>query len=214
MSNQQVEMKQIRRLMGIWITEIRLNNYEGYNDINKVGEHLSRQLLNRVYDHQLEDLNDVKKNFPGLDLGDRKKDMIAYQVTSRTDLPKIIKNLETVVKEKFDKTFVNGVRFFILNDTSKVSFGPKAKKTPAGVLPTFKIESDIIYPQDVIKKIEEVYEKEADLIKFNQIKSLLEKELIPIASAKAGLSEESETERLKKSLLVHWNNSGKKKKKI
>src|SRR5665811_1691574 len=157
MSNQQAQMKQIRRLIGIWISEIRLNSYESYTDINKVSEHLSRQLLNKIYDYQLEDLNRVKVNFTGLDIGDDKKHMVAYQITSRTDRKKVIENLELVIKNNFHKTFTKGIRFLILNDTAKVSFGPKAKKTPAEILSSFKIEDDIIYPQDLIKKIEDIY---------------------------------------------------------
>lgn len=202
MSNQQVQMKQIRRLIGIWISEIRLNSYEGYTDINKVSEHLSRQLLNKIYDYQLEDLNRVKVNFPGLDIGDDKKDLVAYQITSRTDRKKVIENLESVVKNSFHKTFTKGIRFFILNDTAKISFGPKSKKTPAGILSSFKIEDDIIYPQDLIKKIEDIYEKEADLFKFNQIKLLLEKDLILIASGKENPSEKKENEVLKNLLFA------------
>lgn len=182
MSNQQAEMKQIRRLIGNWITEIRLNSYEKYTDINKVGEHLSRQLLNLMYGYQLEDLNKVKANFPGLDIGDQTSAMVAYQVTSRTDNLKIIENLETVVKEKLDQQFKNGIRFLILNDTAKVKFGKGTKKTPSSVLSSFSIADDIVYPEMLISKIEEIYEKEQDLIKFNSIKHLLEKEIIPLAT--------------------------------
>ena len=184
MSNQGIEMQQVRKLIAIWMSEIRLNNYDSYYDINKVGEHLSRQLLNLLYDYQLEDLNKVKTNFPGLDIGDTTKALVAYQVTSRTDSKKVIENLELVVKNNFHKTFNAGIRFLILNDTKKISFSAKAKKKPNGVLSSFQITDDIIYPENLIKKIEDIYEEEADLIKFNQIKILLEKQIIPIISQK------------------------------
>ena len=183
MSNQNLQMQRIRRLIVIWIAEIRLNNYENYYDINKVSEHLCRLLLNKIFDHQLIDLNKVKNNFPGLDIGDTEKDLIAYQITSRTDNNKIITSLETVVKNEYEKIFTGGIRFLILNDTVKINFGPKSKKTPDKILPGFKLESNIIYPQTLIQKIEDIYEREADLLKFNEIKNLLEKEIIPIFPA-------------------------------
>ena len=179
MSNQQREMTQIRRLFGMWMSDIRANSWENYYDINKAGEHLSRQLLNKMYDYQLVDLNDPHGNFPGLDIGDETKDKIAFQVTSRTDSDKIIKALEMVVKKKFNNTFSNGIRFLILNDVKKVDFGPKSVKTPPQVLSTFKMPDDIYYPETLIKKIETIYEKDGDLIKFNEIKSLLEKIILP-----------------------------------
>lgn len=196
MSNQLTEMAHIKSLFGTWMSTIRLNSYENYTDINRVGEHLSRQLINKIYGFQLEDLNRVKANFPGLDIGDDKTDLIAYQVTSRVDNKKILESLKTVVAQKYNDTFTNGIRFLILNDTEKVSFGPKAKKMPAGVLSTFKLEDDIIYPKDLIKKIEDIYESEADLIKFNQIKLLLEKDLILKPTGKPEANTGSENKKL------------------
>src|SRR5690606_13637787 len=96
------ELTQIRRLIGIWLNEIGLANAEFYFDINKVSEDLCRQLLNLVYDYELEDLNDDDNpNFPGLDLGDRHSAKVAFQVTSRTDRRKVIENLQTVVKNGY-----------------------------------------------------------------------------------------------------------------
>lgn len=85
MSNRQIDMDQIKLLMATWMSTIRFHNYETYYDINKVSEHLCRLILNELYEFELEDLNHPVKNFPGLDLGDKNKSMIAYQITSRTD---------------------------------------------------------------------------------------------------------------------------------
>jgi len=174
-----VEMKNIRRLIGMWISEIRAENLESYFDINKVSEHLCRQLLNLIYDYELLNLNTKENpNFPGLDIGDKTKAKIAYQVTSRTDNKKIIENLETVVSKTFDKIFTAGIKFLILNDYEKVKFGKRAKQ-PSAVLATFNLKDDIVYPEDIVAAIGDIYEKEADLLKFSKIKLLLEKELKP-----------------------------------
>lgn len=197
MSNRQAEMKQIRRLIGNWIGEIRINNYEHYNDINRVGEHLSRQLLNIIYEYELKNLNDVKANFPGLDLGDETKTLVAFQVTSRTDNKKINDSLKKVVERKFDTVFTNGIKFLILDDVYKISFGKKVKKLPSSILPSFDANKDLLYPENLIEKIEEIYEKDADLLKFNKIKLLLEKDIIPFASGKPVLAEDPEIANLK-----------------
>jgi hypothetical protein len=172
------ELGQIRRLIGIWLNEIYLANAEFYFDINKVSEDLCRQLLNLVYDYELLDLNvENKVNFPGLDIGDRNNAKIAFQVTSRTDRQKVIKNLQTVTKNGYEKVFISGIKFLILKLEDRVTF--TKNMDPTKILPSFDPAKDIIYPEDVIKTIKTIYEIEGDLIKFNKIKALLEKELYP-----------------------------------
>ncbi len=173
------EMTQIRRLISLWLTEIGLANAESYFDINKVSEHLCRQLLNLIFDYELKDLNTKENpNFPGLDIGDEASSKVAFQITSRTDNRKVFKNLQTVVDSGYDKTFTSGIKFLILNAAQKIKFGKKAKQ-PNTILASFDPSRDILHPEDLIKEIEAIYEKEADLIKFNKVKLLLEKELSP-----------------------------------
>ncbi len=121
-------MLRIGKLITTWVTEIAYVNFENYTYINKMHEHLCRQFLNKIYDHKLIKLNDVKSNFPGLDISYTAKDLIAYQVTSRTDNRKIIESLESVFKNKFHDTFTKGIRFLFLSD-KKISVGLKAKKS-------------------------------------------------------------------------------------
>lgn len=171
-------MTEIRKLISFWITQIAFENGDTYYDINKVSEHLCRQLMNLLYGYELIDLNKVKSNFPGLDIGDPDKAKVAYQVTSRTDRQKINENLKSIVKNKYHTTFTAGIKFLILNQASKVEYGKKAIN-PATILPTFDILRDIVYPADLISRIEEIYEAENDLITFTRISALLTKELSP-----------------------------------
>ncbi len=53
------------------------------------------------------ELNKIKSNFLGLDIGDSTNALVAYQVTSKTDTKKIIENLESVIKYNFHKTFTS-----------------------------------------------------------------------------------------------------------
>ncbi|MFO7823951.1 MAG: SMEK domain-containing protein [Cyclobacterium sp.] len=176
--NEHEELVQIRRLIGIWLNEIHLANAEFYFDINKVSENLCRQLLNLVYGYELVDLNDKENpNFPGLDIGDKDFSKIAFQITSRSDRYKVIKNLQTVISNGYEKVFDCGIKFLILKLEGRVTF--TKKNDPTKILPSFDPDRDIIYPEDIIKKIQAIYETEGDLIKFNKIKGLLEKELYP-----------------------------------
>ncbi len=104
------EIDRVIKLVSLWVTEIKANNYLDFYDINKVAEDLALKLLNEIYGLQLKNLNEEKPNYPGIDLGD-KINKIAYQVTSRNDDRKIQESLESFVKE--DKTiYSNGIRFF------------------------------------------------------------------------------------------------------
>ena len=176
--NEHEELGQIRRLIGIWLNEIYLANAEFYFDINKVSENLCRQLLNLVYGYELVDLNEEENpNFAGLDIGDKDVAKIAFQVTSRTDRQKVIKDLQTVIKKGYEKVFDCGIKFMILKREERITF--TKKMDPTKILSSFDPARDIIYPEDIIKKIHTIYETEGDLIKFNKIKGLLEKELYP-----------------------------------
>lgn len=169
----QEELYTITSLFAHWLAEIRTNNALDFLDINKISESLSLKILNLVYDHNLTDLNEEKNNFPGLDLGDRTKDKVAFQITSRDDYNKIKENLETFVDPKynFKKEFENGIRFLILNQ-NQIKIG--TKNPPKSIYPNFDVEKHIIYEKDLLKEIAKLYD--SDYVKFKKIKDLLEEQ--------------------------------------
>ncbi|PWK72891.1 hypothetical protein LX99_04221 [Mucilaginibacter oryzae] len=174
MPNKEKDLKDIYRLLGSWITEIRLEKAVKYLDINKVSEGFAMKLLNLIYDYNLVDLNDIKEDFPGLDLGELDQSKIAFQVTSRTDTAKVISSLKTVIAEKHHETFSGGIKFLILAEGEKIKF-PKTSD-PTIYLQSFDTSSDILYPEDLSKAIEGIYDKD-DFAKFLKIKTLVEREL-------------------------------------
>ena len=87
--HQQSELQTIIELMSRWFSQVRLNTALTFYDINKISEDFGCKLLNLVFNHELVNLNSEHVNFPGIDLGDKTKDMVAYQVTSRIDGEKI-----------------------------------------------------------------------------------------------------------------------------
>ena len=171
MSNERQNLGNIAFLLACWISDIRLNNSIDFQDINKSAEGVCMQLLNLVYNYELEDLNYTQRNFPGIDLGDRKA-KVAFQITSRTDAGKVI---ETLQKVKDD--FPSGIKFFILNQHAKIRFGKK--NDPTAIRPSFNAEKDILYPEDLLHEIKNIYN--TDPQKFLKIQHLLERELIKFA---------------------------------
>ncbi len=74
----------------------------GLYDLNKYCENFVRDLLNIIYDYNLENLNEYRSNEPGLDLGDSIS-KVAFQVTSEKTSAKINATLEKITKEQTEK---------------------------------------------------------------------------------------------------------------
>ena len=168
---QQDDHSEIIGLLAQWIAEIKIHNANTSYDINTKSEDLACSLLNEIYDYQLVNLNTKKHNFPGIDLGDEAKSLLAFQITSRTDSSKIIESLKIFVNNNYDKRFQNGIRFLILSE-EKVKFG---RKNPKAIYPAFNKEKHIITIKELSKDILTLYNTNYN--KFNAIKKILEFEL-------------------------------------
>jgi tetratricopeptide (TPR) repeat protein len=163
------EIKRVLELMTFWVTKIKANNYLDFYDINKLAEDLALKLLNEIYNLKLKNLNREKRNYPGIDLGD-KTNKIAYQITSRKSSKKIKKSLEAFDKED-KKIYSNGIRFLILNEN-------KPKLTGKKWLDDYKYfnpNEHIITHLDLIEKTTQLYDP--DRARFNRIKAILEEEI-------------------------------------
>ena len=168
---QQDDHSEIIGLLAQWIAEIKIHNANTSYDINSKSEDLACSLLNEIYDYQLVNLNTKKHNFPGIDLGDEAKSLLAFQITSRTDSSKIIESLKIFVNNNYDKRFQNGIRFLILSE-EKVKLG---RKNPRAIYPAFNKEKHIITIKELSKDILTLYNTNYN--KFNAIKKILEFEL-------------------------------------
>ena len=127
--------------------EIEQTASMGLYNLNRYSEDFVKHILNLVYDCQLENLNGEKSNFPGLDLGDKKKG-IAYQVTSTNTRAKIDGTLANCIKYEHYKTFLV-INVFI---TSKKK---KSYKPMVNTLPFFSFDSktNILDFEDILKSI-------------------------------------------------------------
>ena len=59
----------------------------GFQSINRLLESLSIQLFKIIYDYDLTNLNEIKSNYPSIDLADEKRG-VAIQVTSKAEAKK------------------------------------------------------------------------------------------------------------------------------
>lgn len=80
-------------------------------------ENFLMELLNLVYNYNLENLNQLKKNFPGVDLGDESK-KIGIQITSTSTSKKINETLSKFINNKLYLQF-NSLKVFILTQKQK-----------------------------------------------------------------------------------------------
>lgn len=149
-------------------------------DNHTVAQHFFRRLLNAVYDLELVELDNLKENFPAIDLGDTKK-RIAYQVTTQKISDKVTKTLE-----KFDAHQL-GSQF----DTLKILvIGDRQKTYNAVVIPDrleFSADDDIIDITGLLKYIGTL-----DTAHLKTIQKILSEEVnspLKLASTATGLSE-------------------------
>lgn len=168
------ETNRIKTLISRWVAEIKAHNAEYFYDINKISENFALQLLNLIFDYQLRDLNEIKANFPAVGLGDFKEG-IAFQVTSRGDIAKIQKDLQTFKNHGLKEQFPNGMRFFMVNFDKK-KWSPEQKEKSTRQLAGFDADAHIINCSDLVGEIEKIYNQYSEGDRFRAIETLLERE--------------------------------------
>ena len=176
MNQKERDLKYISFLLGSWIAAIRLENAINYFDINRISQGVAQKLLNLIYNYELEDLDAVQKNYPGLDLGELQKSGVAFQVTSRADTDKIISTLEKVKSHQLNAKFPGGIKFLILREGERIKFGKKTN--PQDHLATFEPSNDIIYPETLTVEISKIYDAD-DYVTILKIKELVQKHIKP-----------------------------------
>lgn len=189
MGNTEQNIYEIRKYLASWITDVVVSNAVGYFNINKISEGTAMALLNLVYGLKLEDLNSKTANFPGVDLGDSENALVAFQVTSENTNAKLISSLETFRNAYYKKQFPNGIRFFIISNDKKRK--PKSVRF-AEFNDIFNPLTDILFPSDILKKIETIYQ--TDRQRFENIRDLLVNEF-----------EDRPTREVKSKALINFN---------
>lgn len=172
--NNQRKIQNVIDKMSYFHSYIQMSNAENYYDINKIAEGFMMNLLNIVYSLNLKDMNQNKKNYPGIDLGDEKKG-IGVQVTSRSDIRKI--------KDTYDKIFKNKVLeksiadifnkriYFCILDIKDTKISEATLKDINQHANGRFLREDIITLKDITDEIVRLFNN--DYSKFNEVYKLI-----------------------------------------
>lgn len=146
MTARKMYMDQIIRELAIAQIEIEYQCGLGIYDDVHYWEEIAKGLLNRCYGFQLANLNKEKKNFPGIDLGDRGRG-IGVQVTAEKGSTKLKDTIQTMIGKKVYEEFPHLI-FFILGRKQK-----KYTVTQNGqTFLDFDTEKDILDFGDIMEK--------------------------------------------------------------
>jgi len=92
----------IRDRLSFIESKVKNDTKQKLYDINKTAEDIFMHLLNDVYGWQLVNANDIKSNFPAIDLIDTHNEIV-IQVTSSMDDSKVVSTIEKFAKFADDK---------------------------------------------------------------------------------------------------------------
>jgi hypothetical protein len=109
------QLKKYFTYLGILIEE---ENLEGRTDINNECEDIFKEILNIIYDLNLENMNEVKINYPAIDLGDE-KNKVCYQITSNVSKKKIDETIKKFDDHKLYRKFDEINILFLKTDQRK-----------------------------------------------------------------------------------------------
>ena len=93
---------------------VTVSNGMGYYDINVGAENFFCQLLNLGYELDLINLNQIKPNYPAIDLGD-KTQRVCFQITSTNTSAKLNHTLDQFTRHGLDADY-NHLIFLVISD--------------------------------------------------------------------------------------------------
>lgn len=166
MISNDIYIKSIAEALALLSREVELLNCVNFYDINVVAEDFYAQLLNKIYGHNLCNLNAYEKNAPAIDLGDKEK-KLSFQVTSDNDSDKIKKTIKKFIEHK---QYLIYDRLVILMLTKKKNYTTKFDTRD---IFSFDNRKDIMDYTDLIKEI-----KLKDTVTLKGISRFLEDELV------------------------------------
>jgi len=158
----------INELFSIFVTQIKGLNSLNMYDINTISETILIPLFKEIYQFSdLKNVNDDKKNYPGIDLGDD-TNKVAFQITATRNSKKINDTFQQFFKFKLEDKY-DRLYFYILTEkqNSYTINNNELEKLDFDFLP----ERDILDYRDLLKKI-----RGFDIDKIKTIELILEKQ--------------------------------------
>ena len=97
-------VENIQKKMAFYISNLRISNDRDYFDENKEAEYFFCEPLSLLFDAEVTNVNSEQRNFPGIDLADRKEG-ICFQITSTNTKKKIQHTLDEFLDHDLDEDF-------------------------------------------------------------------------------------------------------------
>ncbi|MDI9882384.1 SMEK domain-containing protein [Flectobacillus longus] len=167
--NQEYQLYRVSQLLSRFREQVKILNSNGEFSINIHAENILINVLNKIYDCNLENVNYVEgKTYPSIDLRDKVK-RIAFQVTSTANLEKVKHTLAKFIENDLYKGF-DSVYILIITEKQKKYDQTKIDKVIDGKI-TFNVKN-IIDRTDLYAELN----KQNDLDKINSVCELLEKQ--------------------------------------
>jgi hypothetical protein len=142
---------QIRKLLSIFVTEVKGSSAMGLTDINRISENLLIPIFREAYGYKdLKNLNHTQPNYPAVDLGDETR-RVAIQVTSTPSAKKIKSTLETFFKHNLERKF-DHLKIYILTEKQKQYSSASFKDLVTAKI-KFDPNRDIVDYKDLLKEI-------------------------------------------------------------
>lgn len=133
-------LKNISALFTTFENSVTLQNSIGYTDINKTAERLFITVLNYIYGYNLTDLNEIQKNYPAIDLGDKSR-RVCVQVTSESSSSKF-KDTISKFKEKNLEQHYDYLIFLIISN-KKICSAPTCDVVDVAVINLTNLYNDL-----------------------------------------------------------------------
>lgn len=166
--NQQKKLIRISELLGRFKYEVAILNANAQLDINIISEDILIPILNIIYESNLINANySENNNFPAIDLIDKSK-RLAFQITSTSNISKVKKTLEGIVKNNFHKEF-DDFYIYIITEKQKNYNQAIIDQSNKGILKFTK--NNILDEKDLYKKISSL-----EFSKIEKIEELLEQQ--------------------------------------
>ena len=134
----------------------------GMCDDNKNWEVVICHLLNMVYGYELINLNDEKLNYPGIDLGDKKRGL-GVQVTSTKKSSKIGESLRKVYENRVYEMYPKFKIFILGKKQKKYSVDTESYKEKI----SFDIKADVLDFDDLLREIKQIdVERKEEILEY------------------------------------------------
>ena len=150
--NLEQSQNRIKRLMSLFVTQIKCGTAMGKTDLNNVAESIMIPIIAEVYGYKnLKNLNFTEgSNFPSIDLGDETA-RVAFQITATRDIEKVKDTLTKFVEHKLYEKYER-IIIYIITDRQDDYSDQKINKIIQGKF-SFDVKKDIWDYRNILEEV-------------------------------------------------------------